>query len=313
MLMPLSLTVVSGAGRRVAAHQVGPALFPSADPLSKGCQVSASRMGTRCSLPAACIKDEALELTREHAQMERYFTQPIHLQRPTTPIQAPTMQSYTTSLLDFMGYLVMHHAYPLEALTLRLVSRGELLEPYINFKHAKGVSPGQQSKQYLHLQRVLEYLRHGGASGGFNWNAEQRGVLDNLITSMDAIRTQVSSTKPPRQRVDVEDLQAAGKWVPWKSLAAAATKYANSVLDQCTRAAALDDQELRGRLAPQVSDAMMAMWMVTLPPCRQSSLRALVYLGKTDAAEINPAVTAPPHLCTTCTRAGCKGDYIRRL
>lgn len=119
MLMPLSLTVVSGAGRRVAAHQVGPALFPSADPLSKGCQVSASRMGTRCSLPAACIKDEALELTREHAQMERYFTQPIHLQRPTTPIQAPTMQSYTTSLLDFMGYLVMHHAYPLEALTLR--------------------------------------------------------------------------------------------------------------------------------------------------------------------------------------------------
>ena len=259
MLMPLSLTVVSGAGRRVAAHQVGPALFPSADPLSKGCQVSASRMGTRCSLPAACIKDEALELTREHAQMERYFTQPIHLQRPTTPIQAPTMQSYTTSLLDFMGYLVMHHAYPLEALTLRLVSRGELLESYINFKHAKGVSPGQQSKQYLHLQRVLEYLRHGGASGGYNWNAEQRGVLDNLITSMDAIRTQVSSTKPPRQRVDVEDLQAAGKWVPWKSLAAAATKYANSVLDQCTRAAALDDQELRGRLAPQVSDAMMAM------------------------------------------------------
>lgn len=313
MLMPLSLTVVSGAGRRVAAHQVGPALFPSADPLSKGCQVSASRMGTRCSLPAACIKDEALELTREHAQMERYFTQPIHLQRPTTPIQAPTMQSYTTSLLDFMGYLVMHHAYPLEALTLRLVSRGELLESYINFKHAKGVSPGQQSKQYLHLQRVLEYLRHGGASGGYNWNAEQRGVLDNLITSMDAIRTQVSSTKPPRQRVDVEDLQAAGKWVPWKSLAAAATKYANSVLDQCTRAAALDDQELRGRLAPQVSDAMMAMWMVTLPPCRQSSLRALVYLGKTDAAEIYPAVTAPPHLCTTCTRAGCKGNYIRRL
>ncbi len=132
------------------------------------------------------------------------------------------------------------------------------MKSYINFKHAKGVSPGQQSKQYLHLQRVLEYLRHGGASGGYNWNAEQRGVLDNLITSMDAIRTQVSSTKPPRQRVDVEDLQAAGKWVPWKSLAAAATKYANSVLDQCTRAAALDDQELRGRLAPQVSDAMMA-------------------------------------------------------
>jgi hypothetical protein len=285
-------------------EKLEPTPFPNSDILAIGTHVSETEM----AMPFRMNKEELTAegaLKQEYAGLTKFYTDSVCLLRGSQPqISRATFDGYTDNVCDYLGFVRKHCGYT-DDLTLWLATRGDLLEKYVNFKHARGNDATYECKSYAHLTQTLKYLCATTTNEG------GKHVMHKLIADMQTVTAQIKRAAPAKQRADVCELEADGKWVAWPLLISATLAYAQAALTTCeaSREAILLNNATAEviDLSILLTDALLALLMVVLPPNRQRAWRSLVLLNK-------PGATDPAHKCSICDDTPtCKGNTLRRV
>lgn len=278
------------------------------DIFAVGCHVPADEIpNTKYALSKRYVSSDP-NLKTELADLRSFFTAPVHINRRGGKIDPTTMEGYSSTVLDYLGFVKTHcGADYTGGLSLRLVTRGELLQKYLNFKKARGVSAATLVKCCQHIVRVLEYIN--AAESG----AAQRGILHQLIETMGTIKRQVRSAAPARQRRTVPEMREDGTWVDWDIIRSATLLRAAAVISLCNRfrQRILDGTTATAdmvQLASDLSDVLLTLLLTILPPTRPRTFRTLALRGK----PADPQTCTTP-ACTICQTPTCQGNYLRRV
>jgi hypothetical protein len=285
-------------------EEIEPKPFPNSDILSIGSHVPDTEMATPFRMNKEELTAEGA-LKQEYAGLAKFYTDQVCLLRGSQPqIARATFEGYTDNVCDYLGFVRKHCGYTSD-LTLWLVTRGDLLEKYVNFKHARGNDATYECKSYAHLTQTLKYLC------AVTTNEGGKLVMQKLIADMQTVTAQIKRAAPARQRAGVCELEADGKWVAWPLLTSATLAYAQAALTTCE---ASRDAILRNNATAEIidlsillTDALLALLMVVLPPNRQRAWRTLVLVNTLGAADL-------AHKCSICDNTPtCKGNTLRRV
>lgn len=279
------------------------------DIFAVGSHVAAADLKHRYALSKTYFSSN-VALKSEHDKLCSFYTEPVQINRRRKKIDNNTMEGYTNTLLDYLGFVKRHcHAKYNNGgiMSLRLVTRGELLQKYLNFKKARDVSGNTLAKSCQHLIRVLEYIN------ATEYGADDRGIVKTLIRVLETVKSQIQSEVPARQRRSITDMREEGTWVDWVLIAKAAQQRAEEVVAQCdrNRTRILDGKTASGdlvHLASDISDVLLLLLLTIIPPTRPRTFRTLVLRGKLDVPPVSNT-----HSCTLCSKSGCKGNYLRRV
>lgn len=220
-----------------------------------------------------------------------FYTADVHFGRSFTKVKESTALQYLKTLREFWGFLHMYVRQE-KVWDFTAPMDGPKVLGFIAFR--KVVQQNQVSTLTRTIFDLKAVMRWCMTIAFAKASVEEGLAAKQLYEQVERLCSQLKAGAPVKQPVDLEHLQAEGKWMLWSALRAKAEEYARDTLAAVQKlkpisntSSAPDVVELARRLNVCLF-AIMFAGLANVGPPRPFNLKSLVLVGvKSDHDEPN--------------------------